>query len=428
MKIGIIGGGESGVGAALLALKNGDVPFVSDYGKIEDGFKNELIQHNVRFEESGHTIDILVESDIIVKSPGVPGNVSVIKKLREISSVQILSEIEYASRYCKGLIIAITGSNGKTTITNLIHHLLVTAGVDAVKGGNLGTSLSKLLLDDRDHSHYVVEVSSFQLDDVVSFKPGVGMIINITPDHLDRYDGVFDNYKNAKLRIATNQSSEDLFLFHESVKQDAIVIGGGQKITISNDDLIAGRFELDNSYLRGFHNSINASFAIETVKYLGVDDQVIQSGLNSFINDDHRMQSVGMLHGAEWINDSKATNVDAAFYALQAIKGKLIWIAGGVDKGNDYDQLKFLVDEKVKCLICLGVDNAPLMRAFGDIDIEVIEVSSMTEAVNVAYDQSERGDTVLLSPACASFDLFKNYKDRGDQFMTEVKSKMKTSE
>jgi len=428
VQIGIIGGGESGVGAALLALKNGDVPFVSDYGKIADHFRQELINNKVRFEESGHSFDILSESDIVVKSPGVSGDVKILQRLRKEANIPIISELEYGFRSCQGKIIAITGSNGKTTTTNLIHHLLITGGMDAVKGGNLGTCLSKLIVECDTADYYVVEVSSFQLDDITSFKPEIAMILNITPDHLDRYQGKFENYTNAKLNIAKYQDDDDVLFLLDDLSDRVGSDVKSQQIVIEQDQLIAKHYSYENSSLRGDHNCINASFAIEVASRCDINNEMILRGLNSFVNDDHRLQLVGKLRGAEWINDSKATNVDSTYYALKAMNTDIVWIAGGVDKGNDYSQVITLVTDKVKCLICLGRKNDPLLEAFGEEGIKILEASSMPEAVDLAYNEIKAGETVLLSPACASFDLFDNYKDRGNQFMMEVKKRMKTKE
>ena len=428
MQIGIIGGGESGVGAALLALKINDSPFVSDYGVIPITQRQELEKYKVPFEEKGHSFDILSKSDIIIKSPGVSEAVSIISELRKKTDVPIISEIEYASRFCNSTIIAITGSNGKTTTTNLIHHILVTGGFDAVKGGNLGTSFSRLLFEKNDHDFYVIEVSSFQLDDIIDFKPRVAIILNFSPDHLDRYEGSYDLYMAAKLKIADNQKSQDLLYFfkdHELLSKMIVGHGYAKRIAIASTEGLIEEFTISNPSLRGWHNLVNASFAIRVGRDFGVTNELIQDALFSFQNDDHRLQLVETIDGVEWINDSKATNVDAAFFALEMVEGNVIWIAGGIDKGNDYSQLLDLVKEKVHCLIAIGKDNEPLMKTFGKLGIEMFETISMKAAVDFAFCKIEKGDTVLLSPACASFDLFDNYKDRGNQFMDAIKGKMK---
>lgn len=420
MRIGIIGGGESGVGAALLAQKVGDTPFVSDYGVINPVFRQSLIENNVHFEESGHTFDILVTSDLIVKSPGVKDDTPIIKSLKA-NGISVISELEYGYRHCNGNIIAITGSNGKTTTTNLIHHVLSIAGLDATKGGNLGTSLSSLLLN-REYDFYVLEVSSFQLDGIVLFKPDIAVLLNITPDHLDRYDYNFELYANSKMRIALNQDFSDTFIYgsdNESIESRLSQVKS-EKLPISYEHLVMNEFSVNNPFLRGRHNQMNASCAIEVARRLGMSDAQILEGLLSFKNDDHRLQSVAKINGIEWINDSKATNVDAAFFALEAIHSPIIWIAGGVDKGNDYNSLDSMVQSNVKVLICLGLSNEKLSNHFSHSVDTLIEVKSMEDALQESYRHAKEGDVVLLSPACASFDLFKNYKDRGNQFVSGV--------
>lgn len=420
MRIGIIGGGESGVGAALLALKVGDEPYVSDYGQINPVYRQNLIENSVRFEESGHNFDILVTSDLIVKSPGVRDNTPIVLSLKA-QGLTVISELEYGARHCKGKIIAITGSNGKTTTTNLTHHMLVTAGLDAVKGGNLGTCLSSLLLE-RDHDVYVLEVSSFQLDGIVGFRPDVSILINITPDHLDRYDYNFDLYAESKMRISMNQMPDDYFIYgsDSDVINSKLSLVDAMKIPVSVKDLGIDGISDRNPFLRGRHNKVNAGCAIEAVRLLGVLDDHIKKAISTFKNDDHRLQTVAKINDVEWINDSKATNVDAVFYALDAIDDPIVWIVGGVDKGNDYSELLELVRSKVKVMICLGVDNQKLIETFDSMPLEIIQTQSMEEAIRIADDHVVGGDVVLLSPACASFDLFKNYKDRGNQFVSGV--------
>ena len=420
MLIGIIGGGESGVGAALLALKVGDVPFVSDYGQINPVYRQNLIENSVRFEEGGHNFDILVTSDLIVKSPGVKDNTPIVLKLKA-QGLTVISELEYGSRYCNGKIIAITGSNGKTTTTNLTHHILMTAGLDAVKGGNLGTCLCSLLLEES-HDIYVLEVSSFQLDGIVRFRPGISILINVTPDHLDRYDYNFDLYADSKMRISMNQMPDDYFIYgsDSDVINSKLSLVNAIQIPVSVEDLGIDGISVRNPFLRGRHNKVNAGCAIEAVQLLDVSDDHIKKALSTFKNDDHRLQTVAKINDVEWINDSKATNVDAVFYALDAIEDPIVWIVGGVDKGNDYSQLLELVHSKVKLMICLGVDNQKLIDAFGSMSLEVYQTQTMEEAIDIADDHVVGGDVVLLSPACASFDLFKNYKDRGNQFVSGV--------
>ncbi len=420
VRIGIIGGGESGVGAALLALKVGDEPYVSDYGLINPVYRQSLIENNVRFEENGHTFDILVASDIIIKSPGVRDETPIIKSLKAHGLI-IISELEYGARHCHGLIVAITGSNGKTTTTNLVYHILNLAGKSVMKGGNLGICLSTLLLE-KAVEIYVLEVSSFQLDDIVSFKPEIAVLLNITPDHLDRYAGQFEFYADSKLKITMNQSSSEYFIYNgdDEMIMQRISNVTAQCIPVISDSLAMDDFSIANPYLRGRHNRFNTSCAIEVVRRLHISNEQILKGLETFRNDDHRLQTVAVINGVEWINDSKATNVDATYYALEAMSLPLIWIAGGQDKGNDYDRLKPLVRSKVKMVLCLGKDNTKLLEEFGNLSVPIAEVHTMDEAIVMAEQHSEEGDTVLLSPACASFDLFENYKDRGSQFVSCV--------
>ncbi len=423
-RVGVIGAGESGVGAAMLALTVGDVPFLSEYGQVAEPYRQKLIENKILFEEGGHSFDRLSESDVIVKSPGVPDHVPVVRHMLE-QGIEVISELEYAyrHRHQEAKIIAITGSNGKTTTTNLVHHLLDTAGLSSTKGGNLGICFSNLLLGPKSEV-YVLEVSSFQLDGIKDFRPDIAVLLNITPDHLDRYDYDFLLYAKSKMRIAENLKSGDRFIYNgddETISglMDRHVSAAGL-IAIKRDELRVADFHLDNLALRGEHNAMNASFAIEVARHLGVADDKIQLGLNDFANDDHRMQVVGVINGVEWINDSKATNVDATYYALKAMTKPVIWIVGGTDKGNDYSQILPIVVDKVRHIVALGVDNGPIHEAFGGRDIPISNVGSMKAALHAAESLSQEGDAVLLSPACASFDLFKNYKDRGDQFVAGV--------
>lgn len=424
MKIGIIGGAESGVGAALLAKKMGDDPIVSEYQTIAESDKIKLKEYKIRFEESGHSFEILSTCDLIVKSPGISNKVPIVRSLLD-QGIKVISELEYAFRNKKrGAIIAITGSNGKTTCTNLVHHLLETGGVNAVKGGNLGTCFSNLLLE-KQAEIYVLEVSSFQLDDISSFRPDVAILLNITADHLDRYEYDIYKYAASKLRLIEFQTKNDLFLYYDS---DPISSELVKKITQIKPEVIAlsesrmsfDDFNVSNDYLRGDHNRINASFAIDVARRMSISEALIYTGLRSFKNDDHRLQTVVRLDEVEWINDSKATNVDSCFYALKAIDGPIVWIAGGIDKGNDYSKLYDLFETKVKVLICLGTENQKLREAFERFGKPILEAESMSEALDKANRIASSGDQVLLSPACASFDLFRNYKDRGEQFIKGV--------
>jgi len=418
--LGILGGGASGLGAALLAHSRDRSVFLSEYGQLGDDDRKLLIDQNIDFEEGGHSINILSDCGTLVKSPGIPERAEAIKKLRQ-ENRKIISEIELASRYLPdhAKMIAITGSNGKTTTTNLIHHLLITAGFKASKGGNLGPSFSSLLMDEP-VDYYVVEVSSFQLEDINSFKPDVSLLLNITPDHLDRYNYNFEEYADTKMKIKLYQTEPDLFIYN--AEDEAIVDRVNidsfsfNHVGISHDDRPAS---IDNAYLTGDHNRMNAAFAIRAVQQMGVSEEYIDVGLKSFVNDDHRMQPVATIDGVNWINDSKATNVDSTRYALMSIANNIIWIVGGVDKGNDYSVLEELIQGRVKHVIALGTDNSKIEAAFDSL-VSVSSIDSMQRAVEIAQEVSHNGDTVLLSPACASFDLFNNYMDRGEQFIAHV--------
>ena len=425
MKIVILGAGESGVGAALLAKKKGLEVFVSDRGKIKSEYKLELENNKIPYEELQHTESKIFEATMVVKSPGIPDQVILIKELKK-QGIPVISEIEFAAKYTNATIIGITGSNGKTTTTKLIYHLLHTAGYDVAIGGNIGKSFARILAE-KDHAYYVLELSSFQLDGIQDFRPDVSVLLNITPDHLDRYDYKMENYIHSKFQIIQNQKGKDLFIyngFDKNIKtylQDKQLITSTQaveaifykknKLTVGNS-----AYDTKKCSLKGQHNMFNATCAIHAAKAVGVADEFIQQGLDTFINAPHRLEHVAEIDGIEYINDSKATNVDAVFYALSAMEKPVIWIVGGTDKGNDYNAIEDLVVEKVKAIVCLGVDNTPILEAFlGKIEI-IEETKSCKDAVAVSRQYAEGGDVVLLSPACASFDLFKNYEDRGEQF------------
>lgn len=427
MKLGIIGAGESGVGAALLAKKYNYEVFLSDGGKIADDYKNILIKNNIPFEEEGHDIRRLSLVNMVVKSPGVPDHAEVVTVLRS-KGVKIISEIEFGFLHYKGKVLAITGSNGKTTTSGLLYHLLQTAGLDVILGGNIGESFAGILAH-RDPEYAVLEVSSFQLDDIDTFRPHVAILLNITPDHLDRYQYNFDLYANAKFRIFENQSADDFLIYNAdskliSEKVKMMGYGGPQLIPIFaksyENGLLSKAGKLFDTTLSGKHNLFNARCAIEAVRCLGVDEEVIAIGLQSFVNQPHRLELVAELDGVRYINDSKATNVDSVWYALDAMEGPVIWVVGGIDKGNDYTPLMGLVADKVKAIICLGVDNAKLRQIFKDKVQCFFETTEVSEVVSIAREISKSGDIVLLSPACASFDLFRNYMDRGNQFKQAV--------
>ena len=429
-KIIILGAGESGVGAAILAKKKQADVFVSDAGKIADRFLKILSEYQIPFEMEGHTIDKFFEADVIIKSPGIPDKVKVIQQLKT-AGIPIISEIEYASRFTDARIIAITGSNGKTTTTSLVYHLLEQAGENAGLGGNIGTSFAKLIAEGK-HQAYVLEISSFQLDDIQTFKPEIALLLNITPDHLDRYNYELSTYGKAKMRITENQSSTDSFIYNRDdmetqsqlknfePKAKNMAFGlekkagshawmDGTKLVVEGD-LVADFSEMK---LMGRHNQLNTLAALLAVKAYGLSWDQIRSGLYSFESIEHRLEFVRKINGVSFINDSKATNVDAVTYALEAIEGPIIWIAGGVDKGNDYNEIKTIVNKKVKAIVVLGKYSEKFIR---DFDVQVRKVMSMEKALEVAQQLAKPGDSVLLSPACASFDLFKNYEDRGKQF------------
>ena len=437
--VAILGSGESGMGAVRLAVKNGMVCMLSDFGSIKDQDKNELVSLNVAFEEQGHTFERLAEFDEIVKSPGIPNAAPVIQFLKE-KGIPVISEIEFASRFTNAMLIGITGSNGKTTTTLLTTHLLKSGGLDVVSAGNVGNSLSNALIEG-DHDYIVVELSSFQLDDIKDFKVSIGVILNITPDHMDRYEHSMDKYADAKFNLTKNMSPEDLFIYNaddpvvtsrtESIPARLQTISGHSKST-SGAYYDEGHLVLENETdiqllttselpLLGRHNHYNQMAASLVAMEVGLSFQAIYQGLITFKNAPHRMEIVDEIQKVIFINDSKATNVDSVFYALEAIDKEIIWIAGGVNKGNDYSQIKSLIIQKVKAMVCLGTDNAHLINEFGkDLD-SYVEVSNAEMAVAEAYLRAEEGDVILLSPACASFDLFKSYEDRGDQFKKAVK-------
>lgn len=442
-KIVILGSGESGTGAALLAQRAGYEVFVSDKSPIKEQYKTVLSGHNIDFEEGIHTLERILDADEVVKSPGIPEKTEVMKAVRA-KGIPVIGEIELGYRYANNaVIVAITGSNGKTTTTNLIYHLLKTAGINARMGGNVGDSFAGLVLQQMDQPQkaapvYVLEVSSFQLDDTVTFRPHISILLNITPDHLDRYDYLLENYVRSKFRIVINQQIEDLFITNADDENIQHYLENHPDIIhpvmqqVSAKDFQNGyvvideyAFDLSHTHLKGPHNLFNAACAIRTALELGIDPDQIVEGLVSFNPPPHRLERVADVNGVRWINDSKATNVDAVFYALQAVDTPIVWIAGGTDKGNDYTPLLHLVRQRVKALVCMGVDNEKLRNTFGDFGFPLTEARSAQEAVAQAAALSDEGDTVLLSPACASFDLFKNYEDRGDQFRAAVRGMIK---
>ncbi len=442
-RIVVLGGAESGVGAAVLAKVKGFDVFLSDNGKIKEEYLETLRKWDIPYEEGGHTASLILNADEVVKSPGIPGTAPMVKALRE-QGTHIISEIEFASRYDNAKKICITGSNGKTTTTSLIYYLLQEAGLNVGLGGNIGKSYA-LQVATEQHDYYVLEISSFQLDDAYDFRPDIAIITNITPDHLDRYDHKMENYVKAKFRITRNLRPEDCFIFDSD---DAITIGHLSQIVLQakmlpfsqEKEVKQGAFVRDGSivlryddeeteiYLKdlalgGRHNIYNSMAAALAAKASGISDEVIRNSLRTFSPIEHRLEPVLSVGGVLYINDSKATNIDAAWYALECQSRPVVWIVGGTDKGNDYSVLSELVREKVKAIVCLGVDNTKIHAAFEGIvgSDKICDTLSAEQAVKACAGYAEEGDVVLLSPCCASFDLFKNYEDRGEQFKQAVR-------
>lgn len=431
----ILGGGESGVGAALLAQSKGFSVFLSDQGKLKEHYQDQLRRQAIPFESEKHTVSEILKADEIIISPGIPEKSELVQTIKK-QGIPLVSEIEFAARYTRAKLIAITGSNGKTTTTLLTYHLLKEAGFNVGLAGNIGQSFAKQVMDDS-FDYFVLEISSFQLDRCFDFKPDVAVLINITPDHLDRYDYTFENYIHSKFRIFQHANTQTACIYwgdDEVIQQyqDLIpkaaqlkTIHFGQQAGAANitDDAIQfafGKIERATAPIQGPHNAINMAAAVLAATEAGVSWSDIQANLGSFQNAPHRLEPCGNWQGIQFINDSKATNVDAVFYALNSFQKNLILIIGGVDKGNEYDVLNDLVKSKVKGMICLGTDNAKLMAHFGDRVPQILSTDSLETAVSTSMRWGESGDIVLLSPACASFDLFKNYEDRGDQFKATV--------
>ena len=437
----ILGGGESGVGTALLGKAKGYDVFVSDKGKIKEKYKDVLLNNEIEFEDEQHTESKILNADIIMKSPGIPDKVDLIKKIHK-AEIKVVSEIEFASHFTDATLVAITGSNGKTTTATLTHHLLK-QDLDVGLAGNIGDSFAKQILE-KNYDNYVLEVSSFQLDDIHAFKPKIAVLTNITPDHLDRYDYKFENYIASKFRIVENQTDEDYFIYDgddavieqwlqnntiqskklpfsltKVVKEGAYYKNNKIIITIDNNQII---MPTENITLEGKHNVKNAMAASTVAHLLKIRKQTIRESLENFQGVEHRLEHVLKINKVQYINDSKATNVNATYFALESMDAPTVWIVGGVDKGNDYKELFPFINEKVKAIICLGVDNTKLFEAFGNMVDVIIETEYMSEAVKIAYKVADAGENVLLSPACASFDLFENYEDRGRQFKNAVRN------
>ncbi|MBO4844021.1 MAG: UDP-N-acetylmuramoyl-L-alanine--D-glutamate ligase [Bacteroidales bacterium] len=443
-RVVVLGGAESGVGAAVLAKVKGFDVFLSDNGKIKEEYAAELRKWDIPFEEGGHTESLILNADEVIKSPGIPLTAPMIVKL-EAQGTHIVSEIEFAGRYDTAKKICITGSNGKTTTTSLIYYLLQQAGLNVGLGGNIGKSYAYQVATEH-YDYYVLEISSFQLDNVYDFRPDIAIITNITPDHLDRYDHNMENYVRAKFRITRNLRPEDCFIFDSD---DAITIAHLDKIILQTkmlpftqerevqqgaflrDDRIVVRYEQDESEifleelaLGGKHNVYNSMAAALAAKAMDIENDVIRNSLATFAPIEHRLEPVLSIKDVLYINDSKATNIDSAWYALECQKKPVVWIVGGTDKGNDYSILNDLVKEKVKAIVCLGIDNAKIHAAFEGIvgKDNMADTHSAEEAVKVASKFAQAGDVVLLSPCCASFDLFKNYEDRGEKFKQAVRN------
>ncbi len=434
MKVAILGAGESGIGAALLAQHLGYNTWLSDAGSIGEEQKKTLTIAQVPFEEGQHTWEQFFDSDVVVKSPGIPPTAAFVQRLKEID-IEVISEIEFAARHTQTPIIAITGSNGKTTTTSLIHHLLVSAGINAGLGGNIGVSMARLLLEDPKEV-YVLELSSFQLEDIKEFSPSIALFLNLTPDHLDRYSGSLDLYGQAKLRITENQSENDTFIFslddpesqrllgthtvHARKKGFSLEPAPGSSAWITKQQvMIEGEVwaSVDQLPLIGPHNQRNILAALLAVRSYGLTANQVLTGISTFRPIAHRLQPIDAINDVFFVNDSKATNVDAVQYALEAMDTPVIWLAGGVDKGNDYQPLLELISDKVTALIILGDYDTKLRACFNG---KILQVHSMKRAVEEAVKLAQPGDTVLLSPACASFDLFRNYEDRGNQFLEAI--------
>jgi UDP-N-acetylmuramoylalanine--D-glutamate ligase len=428
----ILGAGESGIGAAALAKKEGFDVFVSDKGTIKDEHKAFLSAENIEFEEGQHSLEKIFAAEEVIKSPGIPDHIPIIRDLLA-KDIPVISEIEFAARYTDAFIIGITGTNGKTTTTRLTYHLLHTAGKKVGMAGNVGRSFARDLAEGPEKELYVLELSSFQLDGIVDFRPNIAMILNISPDHLDRYEYKMENYIASKFRITENQQPGDYFLYQADDPNITNTLADKKlsAVPIAIDRAVAGQEEVSlqghtysvrNPALKGPHNLMNASFAVKTAQLLGVAPDAMQKGLDTFVNVPHRLEWVRDFEGVSFYNDSKATNVEAVFYGLQAMDQTIIWIVGGQDKGNDYSSLMPLVREKVRVIVCMGVDNRKILEAFGPLGKPILDTRSAQEAVEVAFEQAQPGEVVLLSPACASFDLFKNYEDRGEQFKAAVQA------
>jgi len=439
-KLVVLGGGESGVGTAILGKKLGYLVFVSDFGTIQDKYKTELDAHHIKWEEKQHTDSLILDANLVMKSPGIPDKAPIVQKILK-QQIQMVSEIEIAFQHSNAFVVGITGSNGKTTTTLLTHFVLEQAGIKAGLAGNIGMSYAQQVAESN-LDNYVLELSSFQLDGIVKFAPNIAILTNLSPDHLDRYHYNYDEYIAAKFRITENQTEHDYFIYdaddieiqrwfkthHSKAKKipfsltqklnEGAYIEGNQMIVAINNT----RFTMstDDLALKGKHNFKNAMAAATVAKLLSIQNESLRSSLSNFKGVEHRLEKVLKIQNVQYINDSKATNVNAVFFALDSMTTPTVWIVGGVDKGNDYLELMPLVREKVKAIVCLGVDNAKIIETFGNVIDTIVETTNMDDCVKAAQFLAEPGDTVLLSPACASFDLFESYEDRGVKFKNAV--------
>ncbi len=441
MRLVILGGGESGVGTAILGQQKGYDVFVSDFGKIKENYKEVLSINGIAWEDEKHTEELILNADVVMKSPGIPEKAPIVKKLIE-KGISVISEIEFAVQFTDATTIGITGSNGKTTTTLLTYHLLKEAGLNVGLAGNIGKSFAWQVAENK-HDIYVLELSSFQLDGIINYKPHIAIITNISPDHLDRYNYDYNLYIGSKFRITKNQTEADYLIYDN--EDEAIqnwlnnnkIKANKVPFSLITKPENQGAFLEDNNInstinkelftmpinelaLEGKHNIKNAMAATAVAQLLNIRKQTIRESLTNFQGAEHRLEKVLKIQGVQYINDSKATNVNSVFYALDSMTTPTVWIVGGVDKGNDYDELMPLVREKVKAIVCLGVDNTKIINAFNNVVDVMVETTSMSEAVQLAQRLAEKGDSVLLSPACASFDLFENYEDRGQQFKQAI--------
>jgi len=440
MRLVVLGGGESGVGTAILGMKKGYDVFVSDFGKIKENYKKVLIDNGIDWEDEKHTEDLILNADVVMKSPGIPDKSPIVKKLVE-KGISVISEIEFAAPFTKAVTIGVTGSNGKTTTTMLTYHLLKSGGLNIGLGGNIGKSFALQVAEDK-YDSYILELSSFQLDGIVDYKPHIAIITNISPDHLDRYDYNYQKYIDSKMRITMNQTEDDYLIYDadddaitawlgnnktnaklipfsltKTFNEGAFIQNNKMEVKINQDEFL---METESIALEGKHNMKNAMAATSVAKLMQIRKATIRESLSNFQGVEHRLENVLKIQNVQYINDSKATNVNATFFALDSMNMPTVWIVGGVDKGNDYNELMSLVREKVKAIICLGVDNKKIIDAFGNVVDMMVEVTNMNDAVRMAQRLTEKGDAVLLSPACASFDLFESYEDRGNQFKQAV--------